>query len=335
MRNQSSISSALNSHAALIGLAAGAAYGLAVRIGTALDAPGGAFLVMTVGFLFLVPVSVGYLTVRPLRNATLRFRIFAPWLTCALIVVGAVGTGMEGAICVVFAAPAMLVFASLGGLLAGIGARPPLSVELSVVLLLPVASMGLERQHPLPLRQVVTSTQIEIHAPPSMVWPLVVSVDTIRTAEQRHALFTTIGFPRPIAATLSRPGVGGVRTASFERGVVFHEVVTDWEPERRLRFTIDARSVPPTALDAHVTIGGPFFDVLTGTYELRPLTPTRTLLVLRSEHRVSTRFNPYAAWWADHIMASIQANILQVLRARAERTQGRLTTSPESTARTD
>ena len=45
-----------------------------------------------------------------------------------------------------------------------------------------------------------------------------------------------IGFPRPIEATLSYEGVGGVRHASFERGLMFVETVTDWEPEHRLAF---------------------------------------------------------------------------------------------------
>lgn len=294
-------------------------YGIATRIGIAFDGVGGGLLVMTVGFLFLVPVTIGYLTIRPVRNPSLRTQIFAPWATCGLVILGAVLTGLEGAICVVFAAPAMLVFASFGGLLAGFGTRRSLAVELPVILLLPLASMGLEHRAALPLRQVVTSTEIEIAASPSVIWPLVVSVDTIRADERHRSLFTAVGFPQPIAATLSHPGIGGVRTASFERGVVFREAVIVWEPEHRIRFTIDARSVPSTALDAHVTIGGPFFDVLNGTYELRPISPTRTLLVLRSEHRVSTHFNPYAAWWADHIMASIQRNILQILRNRAER----------------
>ena len=248
-------------------------------------------------------------------------------MTCTLVIIGAVVTGLEGAICVVFAAPAMLVMATLGGLLAHLGSRSRHAAELPVVLLLPLVSMGLEQRTALPLRQVVTSTQIEIAAPPSVIWPLVVSVDTIRAAERNRSLFTVVGFPEPIAATLSHPGIGGVRTASFERGVVFHEAVIVWEPERRIRFTIDARSVPSTALDAHVTIGGPFFDVLTGTYELRPISPTRTILVLRSEHRVSTHFNPYAAWWADHIMSSIQDDILHILRNRAERAAVRTVSS--------
>ncbi|MGH7622613.1 MAG: hypothetical protein ACREMU_09770, partial [Gemmatimonadaceae bacterium] len=55
-----------------------------------------------------------------------------------------------------------------------------------------------------------------------------------------------------------------------------------------------------------------------GTYELHRVSATRTRLVLRSRHRVSTPFNPYAGWWTDRVMRSIQDNILQVHRARAE-----------------
>lgn len=273
---------------------------------------------MTLGFLFVVPIVIGYLTVRPVAGSSFRFRFFAPWITCGLVILASVLVGLEGAVCVVFAAPAMLLLASLGGCLAG--AQPTTSrADVPIAILLPWAVMGLEHGSPGPTRHVVTTTQIEIAAPASAIWPLVVSVDSIRDGERRPALFTAIGFPRPIAATLDHPGVGGVRTASFDRGLVFREAVIEWVPERRLRFTINAKSVPAAALDPHVTIGGPFFDVLTGTYELQPVSPTHTILVLRSEHRVSTRFNLYAGWWADRVMASVQRNILVVLKARAER----------------
>jgi hypothetical protein len=148
----------------------------------------------------------------------------------------------------------------------------------------------------------------------------VASVDSIRPEEERPALFTAMGFPHPVSAVLSHPGIGGVREARFTGGLVFREAVTRWEPERAISFTIRANTaeVPPTTLDPHVTIGGPYFDVLTGTYELEPI-PGGVRLHLSSEHRVSTRFNPYAEWWADRLMQSIQSNILQVIRARAER----------------
>ena len=323
----SSLSSVLTGKAARIGFLSGAAYGLATRVAVSFDARGSGLLAMSLGFLFGVPIIIGYLTVRPFANASFRFRFFAPWITCALVILGSLVVGLEGAICVVFAAPVMLLLASLGGLAAG--AQPARSrADVPIAILLPWAVMGLEHGTLAPTRHVETTTEIEIAAPASAVWPLVVSVDSIRDEERRPALFTAIGFPRPIAATLDHPGVGGVRTASFERGVVFREAVVEWVPERRLRFTIDARAVPKAALDPHVTIGGPFFDVLTGTYELQPLSPTRTLLVLRSEHRVSTRFNLYAGWWADRVMTSVQRNILVVLKERAQRaTAGRDTAS--------
>lgn len=96
--------------------------------------------------------------------------------------------------------------------------------------------------------------------------------------------------------------------------------MTDWVPDRLLRFTIAAEtdSIPVSTLDPHVTIGGPYFDVLSGRYDIRPGPNGRVTLELTSELRVSTRFNLYATPWSDAIMRSIQENILEVIRARAE-----------------
>ena len=321
----STFQSIIKSRAGYIGILAGVTYGLAARVAVTINGMGNAFGVMTVGFLFFVPLTIGYLTIRPMRAPTLLTAIFAPWLTCAFVILGSLVAGLEGAICVVFASPVMLGLASLGGAVAAsrVGRS---AATLPGALVLPWIFMGFETSQKLPTRLVTTTTSIEIDASPAIVWPLVVSVDSIRPQERRPALFSSIGFPQPIAAILNHPGIGGVRTATFERGVVFKEAITDWNPEKRISFTIDASTVPSTALDEHVTIGGPFFDVLTGTYELRPLSPARTLLVLTSEHRVSTRFNFYASWWATRVMESIQENILHVLLGRAERASGRATT---------
>src|SRR4029078_362877 len=82
-----------------------------------------------------------------------------------------------------------------------------------------------------------------------------------------------IGFPDPIEATLSHEGVGGVRNASFAGNLVFIETIDIWEPGQRLAFTIatDTEKIPPTTLDEHVRIGGPYFDVLRGEYRLGSL----------------------------------------------------------------
>ena len=124
-----------------------------------------------------------------------------------------------------------------------------------------------------------------------------------------------------MSATLQREEVGGIRHARFEGGVLFIETVTAFEPERRLAFTLHARTdlIPPTTLDPHVTIGGPFFDTLDGSYVLTALPGGRTHVVLTSHHRLSTRFNLYSGLWSDAIMRSIQSNILEVVADRCER----------------
>jgi len=302
---------------AVSGIVAGAVYGGVTRLSVAMPSLGAVFGVMTLGFLFLVPMAIGYLTVRAVENPSRLFRLLGPWASCVLVVLTAWLVGAEGAICIVMALPVMLAFSTIGGLIAAsrIGRAP---AALPMLALLPYVVMPLEHGRSSPVKIVSTVTSIDIDAPPATVWPLVISVDSITPSERRTALFSVIGFPEPIAATLDHPGLGGVRTATFEHGIVFRESIVDWQPERRLRFTIAPDSIPATTLDPHVTIGGPYFDVLTGTYDLAPV-GNRTRLTLTSEHRVSTRFNVYAGWWANRIMRSIQSNILNVLRDRAER----------------
>jgi hypothetical protein len=90
--------------------------------------------------------------------------------------------------------------------------------------------------------------------------------------------------------------------------------------EHKLSFSIksDPSSVPLTTLDEHVMVGGRYFDVLRGTYEIVELSETSSLLKLSSEVKISTRFNFYAGFWAKFLMSDIQNTILDVIKLRAE-----------------
>jgi hypothetical protein len=303
----------------LVGVASGAAYGLAARIALELDL-GSVFAVITVTFLGLVPFVIGYLAVYPAEKPRIWYRVFVPWLPMLLVVAAASAVGWEGAICIIMSTPLLLVIASIGGVAAGLHRRRR-GYHAMAVAVLPFIVAPLETVIPRPVRIESNVTEIVMEAPVDVVWSHVIEVPAITAAEQRPALFTRIGFPRPISAELSREGVGGVRHARFEGNVVFTEVITNWVEHRLIGFTIDANTdeIPATTLDPHVTIGGEYFDVLTGEYRLVPLSDTQTRVILTSRHRVSTTLNPYTAWWARAIMRSIQDNILVVLRDRAER----------------
>ena len=306
-------------HPLILGAVAGLVYAILAR-GIAGSEREPFASVMTIAFLCVVPIVLGYLTVRPHPHPSWPYRLFAPWLPASASLLAFFVMGWEGVICILMSLPFTFPFASLGGIL---GALPALRRPRGrlVAAVLPFALGPLEHQIPAVERPHRLESEIAIRAPAAAVWQEIVEVPTITEAEQRPALFTRLGLPRPVSATIDRHGAGGVRRARFERGVLFLETVTHWVPEQRLRFTIAAQtdSIPPETLDRHVTIGGPYFDVLSGEYTLEPHQGGGVILHLASELRVTTHFDFYARLWVDSIMLSIQENILEVVRARAER----------------
>ena len=304
----------------IAGAAAGFSYGVCARYLATAGHMEDWFGVMTLAFVSLVPLVLGFLTVRTHPRPSWLYRLFAPWLPGVAMLAFCLLVGWEGSICILMGLPFVFVFSSLGGILGGWRLLRGRGASVAMAVL-PFAVGPLEHGVPAADRIRRLETSIDIHAPAPAVWAQVVEVPVIRPEETRPALFTRLGFPRPLHATLDHPGVGGHRYARFERGVLFIETITDWETGRHLRFTIDAQtdSIPPTTLDEHVTIGGRYFDVLTGDYRLEPRPEGTVRLHLASELRLTTHFNLYAQPWVDAIMLSIQRNILEVLRARAER----------------
>jgi hypothetical protein len=304
----------------------GAVLGCLYRLFFSVKNGGWPLLTMTVGFLILVPLAVGYLAVdQYLRRATEEVSwfewFFLPWLSVGITMAVSVVVHWEGAICLIFAAPIMLISSAIGGVLARVLARRRIrSVPGQFsVLTVPLLVILLESQIAAPLQIRSVETDLLIHAPAGAVWDNIRSVRRIDSSELPDSWVTRIGFPKPVAATLSHDGVGGVRRASFTGGLVFTETINQWDPGSDLRFSIHANtdSIPPGTLDEHVTIGGAFFDVLDGEYRLEPR-PDGVLLRLTSHERLSTHLNPYAGVWTDAVMRSIQSQILAVIRRRCE-----------------
>ncbi len=282
---------------------------------------------VSISFLAVVPLAMGYLSVTEYLRSTPANQwraykwFFLPCASVGLSMVVAVLFKWEGRICLVFAAPIMLLFGMLGGLAARIvwgkfGNGSPGRMSAFAV---PLLLLLIEAHVPNPYEIRTVRTEILIHGSANAVWRNIKSVRLIQPTELPQSWVGKVGFPRPLAATLSHDGVGGVRQASFSGGLVFTETVNRWEPERDLRFSIRANtdSIPKSTLDEHVTIGGAFFDVLDGEYTLEER-PEGILLHLSSQERLSTHVNPYAGVWTDAVMTAIQKQILVVIRERTE-----------------
>lgn len=319
----------------ITGILFGAGYGVLLRVLitwhnlTPDQAQAGA--VLTIAFLLFGSIFTGFLTIQVAERTAPRSVaewVFAPWLAVIFSALILWIFLIEGLICIVMALPIMFLCASLGGIIAGLLARHGRRLStttLSSLALLPVLLAPAESLHLAPTQTRTVSSQILIHAPAPVVWQNIARVPAIAPAELRPSWAHLIGFPRPVEATLSFPGIGGVRHATFEHGLTFIETVNGWQPEDRLSFSIraDTADIPPTTLDEHVTIGGPYFDVLDGEYRLQPLPNGDILLHLTSHERLSTDLNGYAGLWTDAVMQNLQTSILQVIQHRCEQ-QARL-----------
>jgi hypothetical protein len=313
---------------ALIGLL----YGLSIRFGAQFFPNSSVFRVMTVGFVFLMPLAMGFASVFVVeRRSKQRLWIWflLPWVPVLACEVAVLLLNLEGLICVAMFTPIALATASLGGVAAGVIVRyvPGKSKGTSLVciLFLPLVVAPLEQRFPSHREVRTVETVTDIRATPEIVWRNIERVPRIEPTELQPSWSRRIGFPAPVEATLSREGVGGVRHATFQGGVLFVETIDAWEPEKRLAFSIRAQGaeIPPTTLDEHVKVGGAFFDVLHGEYRLEPLPNGKTRLHLSSHHQVSTDFNWYAHLWTDAVMADLQKTILRVVKNRCETAVGR------------
>ncbi|MDF7813002.1 hypothetical protein [Hymenobacter sp. YC55] len=277
-------------------------------------------------FLVLIPMALGATTAHftPPTAKWMWRTVWSPFLTVVLFLFMSLLLHLEGMICVLIISPLFLVTACVGANLyiRFTENRPDRkkTYTLTAFALLPFLMAPVESQFAAPddLRRVENT--VLIAAPIDVVWQNIIRVPPIPATDLGPSVIDNIGFPRPVEATLTHEGIGGVRHATFERGVEFIETVDVWEPQRRLSFSIvpNTATIPPTTFDEHVTVGGRFFDVLRGTYELEAAGAGHTQLILYSQQRLSTRLNPYAGLWTDYVMSEIQRRILTVIQKRCE-----------------
>lgn len=299
------------------------AYGGAARL--LFPSLGRPFHVVSLAFIFFMPFALGalvcYLGYKLDTPRAFWYRS-APAYAILLGILGSYAVHLEALMCLVVAVPLVFPATVLGGWGMHLSLQKRCKDRLLVpcLVLLPYAVAPVEELWDMPHETRVMRNAVTIHATPEAIWEQIHSVPAIQRDELPSQWIYHLGFPRPIAATIDRQGVGATRHATFERGVSFFEEVTRWDQPRKLSFTIkaDPGFIPHTAFDEHIIVGGRFYDVLDGTYEIEPRTDGTCILHLSSTHRLSTRFNWYAGWWSEWVMDQIQGSILDVIRRRCE-----------------
>jgi len=309
----------------LLAIAIPTLYAVLLRIIFGVKTWGDMFGVMTVTFLFVLPTIVGALTVYLSSEEKAKkhaYRVFAPWVPIFLFLIITISLAIEGWACWLMILPLFLVFASIGGFIGGylkLRQRND-KLNISLLILLPFLISPLENLIETIPGTYKAYTYIDINAPAEKIWDNVTRVSEINEGDDKGYLSSFLGFPRPVKAELDFEGVGAYREAVFTNGLVFDETVTEYIDNKKMVFSIKANTyeIPSTTLDEHILIGGDYFDVLNGTYELEELENGMQRLHLYSHFKMNTTFNFYAGWWGKWIMKDIQNNILKIEKKRSE-----------------
>lgn len=279
---------------------------------------------MTASFLFLVPLVVGVVAalLSPIDKPAKGYQNAA--LAILMVVIATTLWQYESLFCWLILAPIALTAAEIGVFIVNL-VRKRNAAQTRVLfslMLLPALAMPVESLVPDATVYQSTHNSIVIEAPPELVWQAIKSVPTIQKHEYKTSWTHRLGLPRPLAATLSHEGVGGVRTAGFSSGLSFLEEVTDWQENKTLAFSIKAQgnAKERTAFNLGPDIGGQFVDVTSGRYTIEVLDNDTVLLHLVSTQRLTSKMNSYAGFWVHAVMSDLQGTILEVIKNRCEQT---------------
>jgi uncharacterized membrane protein YhaH (DUF805 family) len=226
---------------------------------------------------------------------------------------------MEGAVCLIMAAPLAVGLAVLGadfGRWIAATHDTPTSRAMLAALALPMSAMLESPASPRELREVLSV--VEIDAPPDVVWRHVVSFPELAPPTE---LVFRMGIAYPMSARIEGTGVGAVRHCAFSTGA-FVEPITVWEPGRRLAFDVTDQPAPLKEWSPYPSVSPPhldgFFHTRRGEFRLIPLPGGRTRLEGRTWYELE--IFPEAYWMpiSDVLIGRIHHRVLMHIGRLAE-----------------
>jgi uncharacterized protein YndB with AHSA1/START domain len=309
----------------------GAVAGIVLRA-SFFGGPGRPYSAMGLGFVLFAPIAVGAVTVYfgqlgPRR--ALGDHVARSILATLLFVVGAIAVQLEGWICAIIILPLFTALGVIGSLLMLLVCRLTKWARstLSCIVALPLALGAFETTVALPDNLVAIERSVVVEAPAERVWRELIDARDIRAEEIDGAWLFRIGVPLPLEGQLL-DGRGlqspmPTRRVRMAKNVYFDEKVVEARPNELIRWTYEfyPDSFPPNALDDHVRVGGLYFDVRDTSYSLARRDEA-TVLTLRIDVRVSTRFNWYANPVARFLLGNLAEANLGYYKRRSEGGRG-------------
>lgn len=282
---------------------------------------------VSIAMLVIFPISVGIITVLFLsKEQALNKKIilFHPWLPVIGWSIISTLLAWETIICIVMLLPLYLPLSSLGGDVAGYVRKNYCEKTnagvASCFAILPLIIAPIERPLESPTLFYSSSNTIAINAPLDQVWAGIPNIKNIQPEELSWNLSHFIGIPKPLSATTTELKVGGLRELHWERGVHFQEKITELEVNKKLAYQVivDQKSMSIAELDTHIVVGDKYFDVQSGSYDLKFIDGV-AYLSLSTNYRMTSKVNWYGSLWANYVLDDFHSSVLNLIKNRVEK----------------
>ncbi len=233
---------------------------------------------------------------------------------------------VEGAICLMMAAPLAIPLSMLGGFVGytlqkKYHARQQTANWLTGIIIALPAFMGAEHTKATPPPLIRVTSAVEIDAAPERVWNHVVTFSQL--PEPTEWLFK-LGLAYPIKAEIKGTGVGACRHCIFSTGP-FVEPIEVWDEPRLLKFSVTENPAPMQEWTFYSGIHPPhlhnFLVSKGGQFLLTPLAGGRTHLQGTTWYHHSMWPAAYWQLWSDFIIHRIHLRVLDHVKNLAETPQ--------------
>ncbi|TDQ64269.1 polyketide cyclase/dehydrase/lipid transport protein [Maritalea mobilis] len=229
-------------------------------------------------------------------------------------------SGLEGVICVTMAAVPILMGTLLGGVIyLTIRRWQNYGQSHLKAIVAPVLAVATVSMISFPAEYYTISNSIEIDAPPATVFAMLKDIPDIEPEEITTRPVHWLGVPKPTHAVWRESAVGTVRYSHWGDGVHFREVITQFEQDRKISWDFEFPEgwVREGIEDQHIKVGGRYFDIISGGYQLEDL-GGKTRLTLTTKTYDNSKLGPYAKFWHHFFFEDFHLAILELVRNRVE-----------------
>ena len=273
-----------------------------------------------------LPFVMGFLSV--LIHTYHAPRTIASCILTAVITIGLAGAGllavaMEGAICLIMAAPIALILGIAGGVTGyliqnTVWQRTKSTQLLCLALFVIPTAMEMEHAVPPPLPILQVRSSVIVDAPPEKVWKNVVTFSELPPPTE--TIFK-LGIAYPVRAEIDGQGVGAVRRCNFSTGP-FVEPIEVWDEPHLLKFSVTQNPEPMQEWTPYHKIHPPHLDGYLqscgGQFRLIPLPGNRTLLEGTTWYYHHLWPADYWQLWSDEIIHTIHLRVLNHVKQLSE-----------------